>query len=733
MNFFFKILFLLFPIGVSAQQPVVKEPAGLEEAVRNARPGDTVFVDNANIWKDVQIKLIGYGDKDRPITIITKDDKAIFIEGASSLSIGGKYLHIKNFYFRDGSTNAKSVITFRLNSENLAYHCTIDNFVIDRFNQPNRFDNDSWVLLYGKNNAVVNSTFDGKINTGPVLVVELDDGRSRKNNHIVKNNHFLNRYRLGSNGGETIRIGVSRYSIYESQTQLVDNYFGHCSGETEIVSIKSGANYVARNYFFECEGSLVSRHGDNNVMDGNIFNGNSKKETGGIRIVNTGHVIKNNLFFNLKGKGFRAPLNLMNGVPNSLINRYMAVNNVDIYDNVFANSDLLVFGGGKDNERTVAPENINFHDNVLSGYGKEWYIDNNKTGGIIFKNNKRENNIVPKLPDITVYGSSLIKEKKNVRREKPLKHIVTDADGIQETIDSANDHDTLFIQLQYDTIGLKNAINITKPVVIIGEREYVLVSQSLKSWPAFFIIKDKGSLSIKNFRFLGTYKSFGNVGAGISTDKNGVLHSYKLTVKHCVFTDFNESSFAGIKAEKSSFADSVIITGCLFFNISGTGIAYNAEKDDKGIYNVENILIRDCVFSNIMGSAIDIYRGGNDESTTGPFVEIYNCTFNEVDNREQGAAIRLIGPQYIRFSGNNIFKSGLGGRSIECREFRYHDIRIEDSNLYNAGKIDVFYPVNVGRNISVMPGLIFDKKIMKNLPGSIKLKDDIIIGSHDLL
>src|SRR5690606_34426445 len=218
---------------------------------------------------------------------------------------------------------------------------------------------------------------------------------------------------------------------------------------------------------------------------------------------------------------------------------------------------------------------------------------------------------------------------------------------------------------------------------------------------------------------------------GINTDIDGVLQRYTLKVKNCTFTDFNESSFAGIKAEKASFADSLYVENCLFHNISGTGIAYNAEREDKGIYNVENVWIKDCIFSNILNSAVDIYRGGNDESTTGPFVEIYHCTFNEVDNKEQGAAVRLIGPQYIRFTNNNVYKSGQGGRSIECREFRYHDILIENSNFFESGKIETFYPQNSGGNSGEKPILMEFKALNKQLPKSFKINQ--IIGSHELI
>ena len=728
-NLICRLLFII-PVLVSGKDIPVSTPQELEKAVKNATPGDKIIIDNSSSWKDVNLKISGKGNTEHPILVTTKDDKALFIEGTSSLSIGGEYVHIRNFYFRDGQSPDKYLIRFRTSQDNLANHCTIDNFVVDHYNKPNRFDTDSWVVLYGKHNTVGNCTFDGKINSGPVLIVELEDQRSQQNFHLIQHNHFKDRYRLGSNGGETLRFGVSRYSIYDSNTQLTDNYFERCSGETEIVSIKSGSNYIARNIFWECEGSIVLRHGDRNVVDGNIFDGNFKKETGGIRIVNSGHTVKNNLLKNLRGKGFRAPLAIMNGVPNSLINRYMPVKDVEIFDNTFVDSEALLFGAGNDNERSVAPENISFHNNTFVRYPQEWYINTNKDG-ILFKDNRFADKFKDKAIQPDLFGSSLAAKNPIGKPIRAHKHLVTQADDLQQYLDQAEANDTLFLQLNDTPIGLTEPLNINKPLVIIAARTCTLVSHSFKSMPAFIVISNGGSLHIENIHFLGTFQSYGNVGAGISTDKAGVLQSYRLTVKNCTFTDFNESSFAGIKAEKSSFADSVGIENCTFYNISGNGIAYNAEKEDKGIYNVENILIQDCIFSNILGSAIDIYRGGNDESTTGPFVEIYHCTFSEVDNREQGAAIRLIGPQFIRFAYNNIYQSGQGGRSVECREFRYHDILIEHSNLYHSGKIETFYAKNVGQNSTDKPELVPYPTLNKNLPQSFKTTK--ITGSHELL
>jgi poly(beta-D-mannuronate) lyase len=150
------------------------------------------------------------------------------------------------------------------------------------------------------------------------------------------------------------------------------------------------------------------------------------------------------------------------------------------------------------------------------------------------------------------------------------------------------------------------------------------------------------------------------------------------------------------------------------------GINLAEEKDDKGMYGVEYTIIKNCVFTNILGSAINVYRGGNDESTLGPFVTIDYCTFNEVENREQGTVVRLAGAQQASVTNSIFMNSGQGGRSIEFREFRWDDIKVDYCNFYNAGRIDSFYSTVAGKNIYQMKPDFIDSSSFnfKLKPGS---------------
>lgn len=227
----------------------------------------------------------------------------------------------------------------------------------------------------------------------------------------------------------------------------------------------------------------------------------------------------------------------------------------------------------------------------------------------------------------------------------------------------------------------------------------ILVNISFKSLPAFICIENGGSLIIKNIAFMGSYESFGALDAGIRSTEQPMNKPYNLLIDNCEFTAFNESTNSGFKASKGTLADSLLVLNSVFHHMSGSGIDLSAEKDDKGIYNAEYTLIRNCTFTNLLGAAINIYRGGNDESTLGPFVTIDHCTFNEVENREQGTVIKLVGAQQATVTNSNFSRCGQGGRAILFQEYRWDNILVDFCNFYESGKVESFYNKVSGSHI----------------------------------
>ena len=187
--------------------------------------------------------------------------------------------------------------------------------------------------MFGKHNRFDFNHLEGKRNKGVTLAVRLDTEDSRENHHIIANNYFGPRPILGANGGETLRVGTSHYSRSNSFTRVENNYFDRCDGELEIISSKSGGNVFRGNVFFQSRGTLTMRHGHGTLVENNVFFGNGADHTGGIRVINKRQTVRNNYLEGLTGYRFGGALVVMNGVPNSPINRYDPVEDSSIENN----------------------------------------------------------------------------------------------------------------------------------------------------------------------------------------------------------------------------------------------------------------------------------------------------------------------------------------------------------------------------------------------------------------
>ena len=81
-----------------------------------------------------------------------------------------------------------------------------------------------------------------------------------------------------------MRVGTSQQAYSSSNTIIENNLFERCSGEVEVISIKSSDNIIRNNTLLECEGVVALRHGDRNTVNNNLFIGNGRRNTGGMLI-----------------------------------------------------------------------------------------------------------------------------------------------------------------------------------------------------------------------------------------------------------------------------------------------------------------------------------------------------------------------------------------------------------------------------------------------------------------
>ncbi|MFI3289750.1 MAG: polysaccharide lyase 6 family protein [Rikenellaceae bacterium] len=674
--------------------------------LKQAEAGDKIIV-KSGTYSDIELKWAATGTEASPITIMAEEPGSVKIEGASSLRFAGEWLVIDGLHFCNGTQPSGAVIEYR-NGQEVAYNCRVTNCVVENYNPEFRADANSYVVLYGRYNRFDHSSLVGKKSLGVTMIVMLNEERSQKNFHRIDHNYFGHRPVYGSNGAETFRAGTSHQAYSSSNTIIEDNIFERCNGEVEVVSIKSSDNIIRRNTFIESEGVLALRHGDRNEVYENLFLGNGKRNTGGVRVINADHKVYNNTFVNVAGTRFFSALALMNAVPNSLPNRYCLVEDVEIRDNKFYDCAVVEFGTGADNERTWAPVRVLFEGNQISNENLDTpYFNVSSVDGITFKDNVvslsekysaegfKSKSIKPfEMPSEESIregkGASWWSETKVEVPASPNVYSASAGDDLPAIVAAAEPFSVVELVDGGGDYPLQKAMVVDKPLTIrakVGLESRPIIRFNGTSSDNMITIADGGDLILEGIGFSGVLEPGKSLAsAGVSSDKI-MIECYNLYVDNCEFVDFNEGRFFSIRGTKSTFAQKIVIKNTQFRNLSGDAINFASERDDIGRYNAEDMLIENCSFQRLLGIPINIYRGGSDESTAGPFVVIRGCNFEDSCNRERGSAIRMMGPQWARIEDCNFSNSGRGAFSVRLDETNFEDVKVSHCNFYNSGGV----------------------------------------------
>lgn len=636
-------------------------------AVNSAQPGDSIVLANGT-WSDVELVFRGVGTADQPITMTAQDPGKVVISGQSNLSLSGEHLVVSGLVFKDGYTPTSEVISFRTSKDQLANHSRVTNTVIDSFSNPERHSSDTWVAIYGKNNRFDQNTLLNKGNRGVTLAVRLNTEASLENDHVIENNYFGPRQTLGSNGGETLRIGTSHYSREFSNTVVRRNYFDRTSGELEIISSKSCGNRISDNVFFESQGTLTMRHGHYTTVEGNYFIGNRKPNTGGIRIINENQTVRNNYLYGLTGHRFRGALVIMNGVPNGPINRYDPVVDSVLDNNIVIDSDHIQLCAGADEERSAPPTGTTMHNNILmSQTNLNPFTVYDDISGISFAGNTVNAGV--SVPVVEGFSEAPYAVSENMHGLLVPEQALLDQIGFGEvrlpvTKDEAG---ALFYPKVDPSVTFRSGAEVSVPpgintlidalaasapgdvLMLENGGEYLLTKYAYVAHPvsvvavpgdkpvirseknSFLIIRNGGSLELENLQLDGAESPDVAGNNVISTDRYSMNRNYSLLMKSLSVTNLDVNhSFDFLKVYRNTFADRVELIDSSFTNVTGSILAMNKETDDLGIYNVENLVIENTQFTDVQGAVANIYRGGTDESTFGPIVQVTGNSFDNV-------------------------------------------------------------------------------------------------------
>ncbi|HEY0597282.1 polysaccharide lyase 6 family protein [Sphingopyxis sp.] len=666
-----------------ARDLLVADQAQYKAAVKKAQPGDTIVLADGE-WRDFQIVFTGHGTAANPIALTAQTKGKVLLTGQSNLRIGGRHLLVSGLVFRSGASPSDEVISFRRDSKMLAADTRITEVVIDGYSKPDRRAEDIWVALYGTGNRVDHSHFEGKTNSGVTLAVIRRAGDPLDNRHRIDHNYFGPRPPLGSNGGETIRIGTSEESLSASNTTIERNIFDRTSGEVEIVSIKSGGNIIRENLVLEAQGAFVLRHGNGNLVERNIFLGKGVADTGGVRVINRDQIVRGNYFEGLAGTSFKSALSVMNGVPNSVINRYHQVANARIEGNSIIDSARITLAAGADAERSAAPIDSKFERNLIVGAkGQDPFRAEGETGGIALAGNveakvakpllgagveqrdvvlERAANglLYPTDPALAAIGAP--RDLKPVTRKEvgaswyrgdapeaafgagSTRPLAAGA-SLAQAVAGAKAGDTL--TLAAGTYEIAVPLAVQRRLTIAGAKDAKAVLRVASSLAR---IEGGGGLRLENLAVDASAAAGENPLIAVTA---GAAPNYSVVFDGLAVRGPGKGRLDGIAMAPGTFADDVTITGSDFAEmgvvVSGTG-----EQEPKGWYPMERLTISGSRFARVAMVA-DLLRKGTDESTFGPWFAMTGSSV--ADSGRDGASLRISGAQHTDIVQNNFAKS----------------------------------------------------------------------------
>ncbi len=666
-----------------AETYVVRDQAQFRAIDGSLKAGDEVVLANGE-WRDFRILLEGRGTADRPIVLRGETPGGVILTGQSNLRLSGEHLVVSDLVFRNGHSPTDELIAFRRDSRRVANNSRVTRVVIDGFTNPDRRAEDIWVAIYGQDNRVDHSHFEGKANAGVTLAVIRPRGNPEPNRARIDHNYFGPRPVLGSNGGETIRIGTSEESLSDSNTIVENNYFEHTDGEVEIVSSKSGGNIYRGNVFFEAQGALVLRHGSGNLVERNVFIGNNRPHTGGIRVINPRQTVRDNYLEGLSGTGFASAITVMNGVPNSVINRYHQVVGAVIERNSVIEPARISLAAGADAERSAAPIDTRFDNNlIVSNSGRDPFRAEGDISGISFAGNIQ----TPVAGPLVASGF----DRRQVTLTRTANGLLYPADGIQagaprdlqpirkeqtgvdwypkrgpggaafdsgrridarrgalaETIARASSGDT--IRLPAGDHLVTAPIVIDKTVTIAGPAGARPTRISFSA-PTLFQIESGGRLRLANVTISGARAPRAPGNAVIRSAPRSTPANYAIAIEDSVVSGLNNApGFDVIATTPATLAERILIRGSRFHGVSGAVVAATSETG-AGLYNAEQVDIERSQFQNV-GIVADMLRNGRDESTFGPRLRLTGSTIAS-SGQAGGASLRLNGVQFATIEGN---------------------------------------------------------------------------------
>ncbi|KFA98501.1 polysaccharide lyase 6 family protein [Vibrio sp. ER1A] len=364
----------------------------LKSQLENAKDGEVITIPDGKYTNLGHVTIAANG-----VTIEAETAGAVWFTGLVQFELTGNNVTLDSLVFTEGGPAERFGGVRMMGNGNTLQNSTFYYFNHDYAYEPDErrseYPKYLWVSLWGKDGKVINNRFEGKQKRGTLIGVQKDE---TPDNHLIAHNIFVDQkqnqfneldikeaVRYNGNSWEAIRIGDSKSSQWDSSSKFVDNLLVDMDGERELISIKSGDNEISGNTIFESAALISLRHGKGNKVENNVILGNKKLLTGGVRIYDEDHVIRNNYFANTRGRD-----GLIEG-------------NADLRGGIVINTGIIDVKNGEQLDQSVkgkelnkqwTPKNIDIENNTF--VDTEWgIVYGNQSHRVSLFNNAEVDNI----------------------------------------------------------------------------------------------------------------------------------------------------------------------------------------------------------------------------------------------------------------------------------------------------------------------------------------------------
>lgn len=343
---------------LAARTVNVSSSAQLVTALKNAKAGDMIVLKDGSYSSDVFTISNKNGTANSPITIKSASQNKAIISGKAYFNISdSSYITIQGLDFSNTGTNS-----IRLSRSSYV------RIVKNTFHQKEDGQTSNWIYITGStlgHHTIERNLFENKTALGRFILIAGDTATGASRNNTISYNHFRNTGPYKGNGMEAITVGSSALSTTYGGNRVEYNLFENCTGDAEVISLKSNNNIVRFNTFRNNEGSISVRQANGSEIYGNFILGGKS----GIRIYGKDTRIFNNYIEGTIGTGNYAAINVGNGdvesLPNASNANYARVVNTIIAFNTLVNNTSNIEIGNP-TTGNLTPRTLTFANNLIT-------------------------------------------------------------------------------------------------------------------------------------------------------------------------------------------------------------------------------------------------------------------------------------------------------------------------------------------------------------------------------